>query len=372
MKILHVLPTRNSSYGGPVRVAEVMKQGLETLGHEVRIFPSECRNNHEKDFYLYWPGISAIKQLIVDIRWADLVHVHGLWTLPTSIACRIAVLEKTPYIITLHGMLDRWSVSRSKIKKIFYFFLIESKNFLKSNAVHYLNTEEKKEAQEYLGQHSSFILPNGVDVSHYSDLPNKQTLLSTFPEVSESLILLFLGRIHEKKGFDLLIPALAAAIERGVSIHLIIAGPDEGGYQKIVEGMVDSHGIGNSVSFAGEVHGKKKFELLGGSDLFVLSSHQEGDSVAVKEALASGLPVIITRACHLNEVEFLNAGIVCDEDISQLTSAIVLMANNHGLRKVMSVNAHRMIVNHYQIKDINQKLEKIYKDIIYHTKFASG
>ena len=197
-------------------------------------------------------------------------------------------------------------------------------------------------------------------------------MLSIFPEVSGSLILLFLGRIHEKKGFDLLIPALAAAIKQGVSMHLIIAGPDEGGYQKIVEGMIDSHKVGNSISFLGEVGGKKKLELLGGSDLFVLSSHQEGDSVAVKEALASGLPVIITHACHLNEVEFLNAGIVCDEDISQLTSAIVLMANNHGLRKVMSENARRMIFNHYQSKNINQELEKIYKDIIYHTKLAGG
>lgn len=367
MKILQVLPTMDSTYGGPVRVAKAMKTGLETLHHHVEMFPlpselDASMPNHRG--FLFWPGINALKRLAELIKWADLVHIHGLWTLPTSLAASLAFLYKKPYVMTPHGMLDKWSLQRSRLKKELFAFVWERRNLIRSNALHFLNYDEWGEAPDYVSGHPAFVIPNGIDISGFQDLPGRVELREMYPQTRNSIVILFLSRIHIKKGLDILVPALKEALGQGLDLHLIIAGPDEGGYRSRVRHLITQAGIGDAVTFAGEVDGIRKKTLLGGSDFFILPSYQEGDSVAVKEALAAGLPVLITHACHLKEVEERQAGIVCDNDLKQVSAGLFLLGSNPLLRQVMSANAKRMIAENYRSDVLLGELNKVYMDVI--------
>ncbi|MCI0571412.1 MAG: glycosyltransferase, partial [Myxococcaceae bacterium] len=301
MRLLHVLPTRVPAYGGPVRVAEALVAQLQRAGHDARLFPSLSEEGPLTGRTGYWPGLRALRGLERAIRCVDLVHVHCLWTVTTSAAALLARAHGIPYVVTPHGMLDRWSLRRGALRKRLYAWAVERANLECASAVHFFNVEERDEAAGFGIRAPAWVLPNGVDADAFIGLPGRPALDAHLPEVRGRTVALFLGRIHPKKGFDLLLPALARARRSVPGLHLVVAGPDEGGYRGRVEQEVQRLGLSASVSFVGEVQAALKRVVLGGADVFVLSSHQEGDSVAVKEAMASGLPVLLTPACHFAE-----------------------------------------------------------------------
>lgn len=349
-----------------MRVARTMQAGLERLGHEVQIFPSAREQGlveHGSGF-LYWPGFDGMRELMDKISKADIVHIHGLWTLPTTIAGRFAYAQGRPYVITPHGMLDKWSMKRSRLKKGLYAALLERRNIERCAGLHFLNDEEVAEACSFIGAQRTFVIPNGIDMAVFRKAPRAIDLRAIYPDIHAGAVALFLGRIHEKKGLDILIPALKKTLDQGVDVHLLIAGPDEGGYQGQIERLVDQYGVRHAVTFTGEVHDEKKHALLENCDFFVLPSYQEGDSVAVKEALAAGLPVLITYACHLREVQDRMAGIVCDTDIEQVAAGIAKLAGDKSLRMAMSPNAKKLIVEKYRSDVLLSELECVYRNIL--------
>lgn len=349
-----------------MRVARTMQAGLERLGHEVEIFPSAREPGlvEHRGRFLFWPGFDGMRELMGKISKADIVHIHGLWTLPTTMAGRFAYAQGRPYVITPHGMLDKWSMKRSRLKKGLYAALLERRNIELCAGLHFLNDEEAAEAHSFIGAQKTFVIPNGIDMAVFSKAPGAIDLQTIYPDIRASTVVLFLGRIHEKKGLDILIPALKKTLDQGVDVHLLIAGPDEGGYQGQIERLVDQYGVRHAVTFTGEVHDEKKQVLLKNCDFFVLPSYQEGDSVAVKEALAAGLPVLITYACHLHEVQDSMAGIVCDTDIDQVAAGITKLAGNESLRMAMSSNAKKLIVEKYRSDVLLSELECVYRDIL--------
>lgn len=325
-RVLHVLPTRSPAYGGPVRVAEAMARQLPEHGFEVELFP-EAERPHGVAF---WPGLGQLRALRRAVRRAALIHVHGLWTFPTSVAAALADAAQKPYVVTPHGMLDRWSRNRSRGRKQAWAWLFERRNLRAAGAIHFFNREEQSEALEFGALAPSFILPNGVDVAALARLPGRAQLSARLGGDDGCFRLLFLGRIHPKKGFDVLIPALAA-VRTPQPVRLLIAGPDEGGYRAEVERLITVARLNDRVRFLGEVHGETKRELLGGADAFVLPSHQEGDSIAVKEALASGLPVLISDKCHFPEVESEGAGVVVPDTVDAVVRGLEMLINEeHG------------------------------------------
>jgi glycosyltransferase involved in cell wall biosynthesis len=364
LNILHVLPTLNSVYGGPVRVVQTLKSEFEKNGHSVSIFSGDTLQKISRSKNLYWPGMHAITKLISSVESADLIHIHGLWTIPTSISARIALWKKKPYIITPHGMLDKWSMRRSKCKKLVYFNLFEKLNIDSCAGLHFLNDEEANEAHVYINKANKFIIPNGVNIDYINQYKIDFDIRSKYLDIKSKNIALFLGRLHEKKGFDLLLPALKKTIESGVDLHLLIAGPDEGNYKSEIKKMIINFGLAKDVTFAGEVHGELKFALLQQCDFFVLPSYQEGDSVALKEALAAGLPALITHACHLIDVRHQNAGLVCDLEIGQIATSLEILASDHGLRIAMSKNAVKLIETNFSNKLLIPKFEDMYRSVI--------
>jgi glycosyltransferase involved in cell wall biosynthesis len=261
-------------------------------------------------------------------------------------------------------MLDVWSLKRSRLKKRVYATLFERRNLESAAGLHFLNDSERAEAETFGVTTRSFVIPNAVDPEEFTDLPTRQTLDRLEPRVQGRTVVLFLGRLHEKKGLDILVPAFAEASVRTPDLHLLIAGPDEGGYRSSVEGWIDDHDLRGSVTLLGPVYGRDKMALLGGADIFVLSSHEEGDSIAVKEAMAARLPVVVTRQCRIHQVETAKAGLVVDPRPASVADALVALAEDSDGRKSLGTNGLRLVQEHYAAPLIGRLMLDTYTDIL--------
>lgn len=358
-RLLHVLPTVSSSYGGPVRVAEAMARHLPARGFEVTLFPTEDRPAGPA----FWPGARAVKRLHSLVAAADLVHVHGLWTFPTSLAARFARSLRKPYVITPHGMLDRWSRRRSKWKKRVWAAAFENENLRSAAALHFFNREEREEAQDVVDGLPSFVLPNGVSLSEFASLPGRASLSKWLVPTQGERVLLFLGRLHPKKGFDVLLPALAT-VSRRCAFQLLVAGPDEGGYRAEVARLAADAGVTERVHFLGEVLGEDKRRLLGGADLFVLPSHQEGDSIAIKEALASGLPLLVSDKCHCPEVATSGAGLVVADSVRPMAEALEALCTEAEPSLSARRERARILAQRYDWGELISRLADEYRRLV--------
>ncbi len=353
-RVLHVLPTRAKEYGGPVAVAEALASECRQLGWQASIYPA-LPDEASPD---------AAPHLLAAVRASDVVHVHGLWYLAGTVAAMAARWSNKPYVLTPHGMLDHWALGRSRMKKRLYGTLFERRNIAAAARLHFLNTEELAEARDYGEPFQPFVMPNGVVVGDYSALPERQTLHAEVPELQGKVVALFLGRLHPKKGFAALIPALADAVKSQPGLHLLIAGPDEGGYKAQLDKLIEQHHLSAHVSFLGMVQGQRKLAALAAADFFVLPSHQEGDSVAVKEAMACALPVIITPACHFPEVQTRQAGLVVSPQAVAVTQALVQLAQDPSLRARMGRQARQLVEEQYTWHQLGKRLIGVYDEVL--------
>jgi glycosyltransferase involved in cell wall biosynthesis len=354
-RVLHVLPTRAKEYGGPVAVAEALARECRQLGWQASVFPA-LPDEASPD---------AARHLLAAVRASDMVHVHGLWHPAGTLAAMAARWSNKPYVLTPHGMLDHWALARSRTKKRLYGALFERRNIAGAARLHFLNTEELAEARDYGEAFDPFVMPNGVVVGDYSALPDRQSLYTEVPELQGKVVALFLGRLHPKKGFAALIPALAEAVKSQPDLHLLIAGPDEGGYKAQLDKLIAQHHLSAHVSFLGMVQGQRKLAALAAADFFVLPSHQEGDSVAVKEAMACALPVIITPACHFPEVLARRAGLVVAPQLEAVTQALVQLAQDASLRQRMGRQARQLIEERYTWHQLGKRLIAVYEQVLH-------
>jgi glycosyltransferase involved in cell wall biosynthesis len=363
MRVLHVLPTRTIEYGGPVAVAEEIVEELCHQGIDASLYPFSRGTPRDGR-----GGITGAREAWTKIRDAvsrnDMVHVHGLWNFPATVAARAAREAGIPYVITPHGMLDRWALRKSRLKKTIFGVLFERKNLLAASGLHFLNAEEAEEAKDYRLSSPVFILPNGVHAERFTRLPDRTSFERRYPQCRTKILALFLGRLHPKKGFDLLLPALSRAAASIPELHLLIAGPDEGGYMNVLLEMVKRNNLLERITFMGMVQGSIKLEALGAADFFVLPSYQEGDSVAVKEAMASRLPVVITPACHFPEIKAFNAGLVVQPNEDELCQALETLASGKCDRTLMGTNAVHLVTDRYTWPKIIERLLRIYEDIL--------
>ncbi len=360
-RILHVLPTRDRAYGGPIRVAEALATQAQRAGAYAELFPEPGRKR-TIGRSLYWPGVSGMAALARSVRAATLVHIHGLWTLPTSAAGLFAQRFEVPYVVTPHGMLDRWSRQHSRTKKRAWAMLLENRVLSGAAGLHFFNDEERSEALELGLTAQTFVLPNGVEAEDFRGLPDRGALEARWPATRGKTVVLFLGRLHPKKGLPVLVEALAHAAEP--SLHTLIAGPDEGGHRAEVEQLVTRRGLRNAVTFTGEAEGEDKRVLLGGADLFVLPSQQEGDSIAIKEALAAGLPVLITPECHQREVDEWKAGLVLPRTAETFARGLRQLAADPRARAEMSAQAQKLVEAKFRWATLGARLLAEYARIL--------
>ena len=335
VKILHVIDSINLTQGGPsvsvpALAAAQAKQGhrvtiacrdygylgpmAKAYGVEVRSVPSSRWTKGQGGW-----GCSFQRLVEQEAEKADVIHNHGVWLAANYYARRAAVKAGKPLVISLRGMLEDWSLGRSKMRKRVAWWLFERENLRSAKLFHATAESEAQSIQATLRrlveggrrevegdrQPRIVVAANGVEVPE--KIPAREALERRFPELKGKKWVLFMSRIHRKKGLDLLLEAWArqktdapSGLGLGLSEHvLVIAGPEEDrGYAEKLkrEGK-------REVIWTGELRGEEKWAALGNAEFLVLPSHSENFGIVVAESLAAGRPVVTTTGTPWGEAE---------------------------------------------------------------------
>jgi len=240
----------------------------------------------------------------------DIVHGHGFYTALNWIFGSRARKSGRPLVYHPQGMLEPWILSRSRGKKGLAHLLFEDANFRHAGLWRALTPREADQIRAAGIKAPIVVAPNGVDVAAFASVPE--------PMPKSRRMILFLGRLHPKKGADILLRAWAEAGAAAADWELVIAGPDEIGHRAQLESIVSAENLNGSVRFTGPVRGKEKMDLIHSADVFVLPSHSEGFPVAVLEAMAATKPVIVTPGCNFPEAPAAGAGWMVDPQVPAL------------------------------------------------------
>lgn len=286
---------------------------------------------------------------------ADVLHAHGFYVGTNWMLGGAARRLNRSLVCHVHGFFEPWILDRSRSRKALVRLLFENANF---RAARLWRALTNKEADQIRGQGITapiVVAANGVHLRTY-DEPGPEEKRSRWSQKSRPRML-FLGRLHPKKGIDLLIPAWVESDAAKQGWELIIAGPDENGHRAVIQRLIDENALGDSVSLPGTVTGADKVALLRSADGFVLPSYSEGFSVAILEAMACRVPVIATRTCNFPELASKGGGWLCDPELQSVTDALNdALAASESERADRGLAARRLVEERYTWRTIAQTI----------------
>lgn len=381
MKVLQVVPSLAPEWGGPVKVVNELAGALEAIGVSSEIISAQGRRvgnpetvTNDIPIHLFetgpiarlWtahtPGLK--KTLARKIPDFDLVHIQELWHYPGYIASKIARSRNVPYIVTIHGELNEWNLQQKRLKKQIYMTAIQRGILQKSAALHAITQAESNRIRQLEIETPVAMIPNGTHTEEFENLPDRSQFVSRYPELENRLIVLFLGRIQQKKGLDILAQAFGNLVRTRHDVRLVVAGPDEDNTLTEIKTILKSQGALEKAVFPGMLTGEQKLEALSAADIFALTSYSEGFSVALLEALSAGLPLVITDECNFPEVGDSRAGFVVRPNDSETASALMSLLDSADLRREMSENARRLVRSNYTWERIAEKMFTLYENVI--------
>jgi glycosyltransferase involved in cell wall biosynthesis len=388
VKILIAIYSLSLRHGGPSKAAIEMAEALAERGHEVDIFTTDQDGPyHRLDvttdrpviqngvaiFYFraqilgLWPGVSyafwrAVKERVASY---DVVHSHSLWLFAGLVIGHYCRKYGVPYLMRPCGAMDPYIFRRHRWRKELLERLYERRNFRHAAAIHFTTQEEMELARAALHFSKGIVIPLGLCVEDYRRPQTEGTFRRLFPEVGQRRIILFLSRLNFKKGLDLLIPAVGKLSRRRDDIHLVVAGPEEDGFGKNVLSWISQSGSTGKVTLTGMLQGGAKLAVLQDAEMLVLPSYSENFGVAVVEAMACGLPVVISDKVNIwREVESAKAGLVTACDPTEIARAIeVLLDDPQGGRK-MGRNGRKLVENQYSWRRVAKLLEDVYRELL--------
>jgi glycosyltransferase involved in cell wall biosynthesis len=298
------------------------------------------------------------------VRSAEIVHLHGLWQGHTRRGARTAREARVPYLIAAHGMAEPWALRQKALKKKLYTALIEGKNLRRASCLHALSRPEIDHLRALAPRTPIALVPNGVNLASLEDLPDREVLEAQYPRLEGKFVLLFLGRLHVKKGLDLLAAALGSIVLEYPDVHLILAGNDDGARTPFLERMRDQGLLGH-VTDVGHVSDERALQVWGAADAFVLPSYSEGFSMAILEALACRLPVVVTTACHFPELTAAEGGIVVPPTIDGVTCGLRDLLNRSPAdRRKLGQHGRELVEQRYTWDQQAARLAEVYRWIL--------
>jgi len=387
MKILQVVPYFPPAYafGGPVKVSFQVSKELVQRGHEVVVYTSDAKDlvsrlsveqvsyvdgikvNYFRNIWVpklklfLTPGlVSKVKE---EVRQFDVIHLHEFRTFQNIIIHYYAMRYGVPYVLQAHGSLPRFTYL--KWLKWIYDKFFGYRLLRDASKVIALNKVEAEQYQSMDVQDERIaIVPNGIDLTEYSDLPPKKSFKERYNIPLESKLILYLGRIHQSKRIDLLINSFFLVLARFKcsSIILVLMGPDDG-YMDEAKSLAESLGIINSILFTGFVSAEDKRKALVDADIFVTPSFS-GFPMTFLEACATGTPIITTTLG--DKLGWINGkvGYVTSPTYYNMAEAIHAIVSNDELRGNFSRNCIKIVESNFSLEKVIDRLEHIYKKVI--------
>lgn len=295
------------------------------------------------------------------VREADVIHGHGLYVGTNFILGRAARKQQKPLVYHVHGMFEPYILKRSQWKKRLVHWLFEDDNFRKVQLWRALTGKEADQIRAYGIRQPVVVTPNGINIDDFPRPSDPTAPIETplVPRLVKNVRrVLFLGRIHPKKGLDLLLSAWAKLRTSTQDWQLVIAGPDEQGHLAKVQELSRCLGLQDQIIFTGPVTGQPKLNLLYSADLFILPSYSEGFSMSILEAMACEVPVIATHACNFPDVSASQAGWECEATADALTVSLRFALEASQLeRKERGFLGRRLVETRYTWTTIVEELK---------------
>ena len=377
MRVLHVIPGLSLKDGGPTTALHRMAAASAAIGMHVTVATTDDDAGGRLDVPLgratnaggvaYWyfarsmpiswkPSWPLTLWLARNVARFDVVHVHALFSYTTIIGCRLAFRAGVPVVLRPLGTATPWSLAHHGWKKRPYFSLIERSHLRRAAAIHTTSEAERMDIAALGFGGRAVVIPLGVDA--VDSLQRERA-----PEAP--LRLLFLSRLHPKKNVAMLIDSVTDARRAGARVELTVAGDGEPAFRRELEAHARASAANGAIRFVGHVAGDEKRALLAASDAYALPSHQENFGIAVAEALAAGLPVIVSDQVGIApEIAASGAGTVIPVDRAALSSAIIAMAANVAARLSMGERARTLAADRYSWSLTASMLGKLYADVI--------
>ncbi|QDT71950.1 GDP-mannose-dependent alpha-(1-6)-phosphatidylinositol monomannoside mannosyltransferase [Lacipirellula limnantheis] len=341
LSCVHFIEAIRSELGGVVSAVVDMCDAMSSRGHRVVVAtcddadaPAEWRSAAKDQPQLVRLSTSRLTKRLIGAAGhahfaglaadADVVHLHTPWSPGNYQLARLLRRARVPYLVSVHGMLDHYCMRTKPVKKHALLRLGGRRLFRDASVVHFTAEEERLQASHYIPVGDRGVVePCLVDLSPYDRLPGPQLAFQTFPQFSPvAPKILFLSRVHPKKGIDLLLRAVASLQDRWPDFQLIIAGPGEDRYVAELTRLAAELKIGNQTFFLGMVRGELKLSLYETADVFVLPTHQENFGLVLPEAMACGAPVVTTRGTDIWR-ELQQGGVSIVENAPQAIAASI-------------------------------------------------
>ncbi|GAB3759973.1 glycosyltransferase [Spirosoma pomorum] len=379
MKILHIC-AYTWAIGGPAKMIFDHTRVHAANGHEITILTPVSPNDIVYDTA---PGVTVIPvprhwfsrffpEFSIDL-WRylkshgngfDLIHVHGLWHFGSVAPYALGLTP--PKLMTTHGLLDQWAMKQGHWKKQLMSWLGQRQWTANTAAVHVNNQSEVEDVKRYLGHTRPHvtIIPNGLRPAEFKNLPVRGSFRKAFGIGQDKKVILFLSRLNVKKGLDRLLPAFARLKAERDDIHLVLAGPDDG-YLTEIEQYIQKNKLQACVTLPGMLIKEQKLAAFVDADLFTLPTYSESFAIAALEALAAGLPTLLTEHVGFGDyIRQYEAAHLCEPTEQSVYDGLTYLLTNPEKGDQLGKNAQRMIDEQCDIDVLANKLSDAYREAI--------
>lgn len=378
LKVLHVIPSVSRSEGGPSYAVFAFAHAANLAGVETAIVTTgderggdseiDCLCFH-RNFQPYKISFSLRRWLNQHIGEFDLVHIHALFSYSSWAAASAARKHRVPYVIRPLGVLNRWGLTnRRRLLKQVWLRFVEAPILRRAAAIHYTSDSERDEAAllgAKIAQLRSFVIPIPVDQMSAVSGQRSDEFLQSYPKARGKKIVLFLARLDEKKGLDLLLQAFAdVKREHGDSV-LVIAGDGPRQFVERLHRQAGDLGIANDTIWTGFLSGPQKAAAFSAAQVYVLPSYSENFGIAAAEALTFGVPTVLSdQVAIAADAAAAGASIMVRPDAMEIARAIKQLLKDPSARETLGRNGKQFAQRSFSTERVSEQLVSEYRKIL--------
>lgn len=394
LNILHVIPAVAPRYGGPSQAIFEMCSALQKEGVDVSLATTDADrparlpvpllteleyhgvrtrffSGQWGERFNYSPALA--RWLNANVEKFDVVHIHAVFSHPCLAAARACRKHNVPYIVRPLGSLDPWSMRQKPLRKRLMWRMAAGRMLKEAASIHYTTSEEKKLAEDAVGLDRGVVIPLGIDLGVIQDTANAGVFRRDHPALGDRPYVLALSRIHPKKNFELLVEAFMPLARQPEmkSWRLVIAGDGDADYAASLQALAERLGGSDKVIFAGWLEGAVKASALQDASLFALPSRQENFGIAAAEALACGVPVLVSEHVNLApEIERVKAGWVTSLELEDVARTLAEAMSDEDERRRRGAAGKEFVEQNLSWARSAAELKKLYASILRGTEPA--
>ncbi|KGK98087.1 hypothetical protein LI82_10130 [Methanococcoides methylutens] len=388
MKIAQVISTPPFAWatGGCARIAHELSKELANKGHEVtiittdlykpdqryintknpeyidgiRFFRFRCASNWLAWKHKLYISPKLLRYLKINLQEYEVVHLQDLISIQAIITSKYCKKYKIPYILTAHGSIP-WLYKKSILSWVFN--RLWGHNILTNADKITVFTEEEAEQCRYMkvSEDKIKLIPNGIDLNKYKNLPEKMEFRNKYTINKNKKIILYIGRIEQSKGIDLLIESFSLLAPEMDDVLLLITGPDDG-YLNTLNKLVLASGIEDKVIFTGFLEEKDKIRAYVDADVHVSPRQWEPFGLTLLESCACGTPVICSKGCGIANVIDNQVGIAVPYNKYDMKTALMRVLKDDETKRKFGENGKLIVQEQFSFEKIVEEVEKTYKE----------